>query len=833
MASRTLRRRVAYRALNDHARTGPRAILRILLVVLVALTMLTSGASAATILFYGENLPTLAKFKSDTQFQNTVFLDRYGHVMYDMADLSRKGGAERVVEPLRATGHSTKYFQSQHEDWLVGDDPCTRKPCDALGFQRQGIPMALQQATIATEDATFYSNPGFDPLSIARAGFDDVTTGHIVSGASTITQQLVKQYIVGEKQTLSRKAEEIILAAEMTQKYPKSKILWYYLNGVSYGNFATGAQAAARTYFHTDVWNLDPAQCALLAGLPEAPSNYDPVNNRPAALARMHYVLHLMYVHGYLKTNGKPDASLVNSYMREAEHWPQFQPPQTKNPYPHFIEYALNQLEHNPDVSQRLYGGLIVKTTLDPNMQQEAQAIVKQQVQLANVYNVSDGALVSMDLQNDCYGCIRAMVGSANYYDKAISGQINMADRPRQPGSSFKPFNYIYAFEHGLGPGTTVLDGPISIPDPGNPEDGGYYSPTDYDHTFHGVVTLRVALQNSLNVPAVRVEQYGATCGTCGPNGLWNIANQAMKQGITSLKSDNPNCCGWALTLGGMDQGVRLVEETSAYGAFGTGGNLVPPQAIEQVRDRTTGKLLWDVQQATQKKQQVIPPEYAYIMNNVLSDNASRCTPQVCEFGLDSPLNIGRPAAAKTGTTNLFTDNWTVGYTPQLVTGVWVGNANNAAMYGSTGITGAAPIWNEFMRYAVDYLHLPPVGFVEPPGVYSSSLCRIPDAYGSPSTGVFDIWAGVEPYCSVGSTTSSLPVAPAPSYQGPSVLQPSPAPAPTTAPLVPAPAATVPPVVQPTTPPVAQQPTVVPLAPQPTAPTTGQGRRQPTAQRRR
>jgi membrane peptidoglycan carboxypeptidase len=366
-----------------------------------------------------------------------------------------------------------------------------------------------------------------------------------------------------------------------------------------------------------------------------------------------------------------------------------------------------------------------------------------------------------------------------------------------------------------------VDDAPISIPDPGNASDGGYYTPTNYDHTYHGVVTLRVALQNSLNIPAVKVEQYNANCPTCDHNGIWNIADQAMKQGITSLKQDNPDCCGWSLTLGGLSHGVRLVEETAAYGVFGTGGKLVPPTAIVQVRDRTTGAVLWDVHKQ-QPPPQVVPPEYAYQMNNVLSDDASRCTPQVCEFGLGSDLTLGgRPVATKTGTTNSFTDNWTVGYTPQLVTGVWVGNTDYSQMQGTTGITGAAPIWHNYMTYAVNELHLPPVDFSEPSGVYSGSLCRIPDAYGSPSSGAFDIWAGVEPFCSVGSYGSSLPLPQQPAYQQPPAYVPPTAQAPLlapTAPVVQQAPATVPPVVQPTAPLVVQQPTVAPILAPTTAP---------------
>jgi membrane peptidoglycan carboxypeptidase len=423
------------------------------------------------------------------------------------------------------------------------------------------------------------------------------------------------------------------------------------------------------------------------------------------------------------------------------------------------------------------------------------------------------------------------MVGSADYNNKAISGQVNMAISPRQPGSSFKPFNYVYGFQHGLGPGTTVYDGPLSIPDPGNPEDGGYYQPTDYDHQWHGTVTLRVALQNSLNVPAVKVEQYGATCGTCGKNGLWNIANEAMNLGITSLKSDNPHCCGWSLTLGGMERGVRLVEETSAYGAFATGGYRVQPTAIVKVLDRTTHKVLWDLNTSGTYKNraQVLAPEYAYLMNNVLSDDASRCTPQVCEFGTGSDLYLGRPAGAKTGTTNSFTDNWTVGYVPDLVTGVWVGNADNSAMVGTTGITGAAPIWHDYMLKAFGMLNIPVMSFTQPAGVYSGSLCRLPDAYGSPSSGVFDIWAGVEPYCSVGTSYGSVLPQQSTSYQAPAVPQQPVYQAPqvvATQPVYQAPTA-APPVVQPTVAPAYQAPTTAPVAPPaavaPTQPTSGQG----------
>jgi membrane peptidoglycan carboxypeptidase len=384
------------------------------------------------------------------------------------------------------------------------------------------------------------------------------------------------------------------------------------------------------------------------------------------------------------------------------------------------------------------------------------------------------------------------MVGSADYNNVKISGQINMADRPRQPGSSFKPFNYVYAFQHGLSPATSVLDAPVAIPDTGNPDDNGWYEPTDYDQMWHGTVTLRTALQNSLNVPAVKVEQYDSSVGG---SVRATVGQQAVNMGIKSLFADNPHCCGWATTLGGMEQGVRLVEETSAYGTFGTLGTTVPPVSIWKVYDRTTHKLLYSAQADGPKPVQVLKPPYAYVMTNVLSDNASRCLPSVCEFGLDSPLNLGRPAAAKTGTTNSFTDNWTVGYTPDIVTGVWVGNADSSPMVGTTGITGAAPIWHDYMLKALQILNLPPKPFPEPPGVDAGTTCRLPGDYAAYSTMGYDIFAGLVPYCSVGSYDTTLPVAPQQQsvpYQPPVQQAPvqqsvqQPAPLPTAAPAAPA-----------------------------------------------
>lgn len=793
MASRALRRRSTYRALNHHNKHKSRPLLKVAIVTFVALMMLTSGASAGTLFFYGESLPSLRDFTKRFQFENTFIRAADGSILYNLADLSKTRG-RRVVEPLIMPGHTTRWYRQHGQYWLAGPGS-------------PGIPVSLQNATIATEDATFYDNPGFDPLSIGRAAIDDLRYRRVVSGASTITQQLIKQYILSSSPSVTRKVAEVILAAELTQKYPKTKILWYYLNSIPYGNQAVGAQAAAQTYFHVPVWKLTPAQSAFLAGLPEAPSTYNPINNLPGAINRMRTVLRLMDERGYLvNSRNQRDPSVIPRYLNEAKRWPRFTTPQSNMRFPHFVRYVIDELNSIPQLKGRVYTGLDVKTTLDPTLQRRAQDIVSGQIAGLGAYNVTDGALVSMKLTPDCYGCILAMVGSANY--SGTAGQINMANTPRQPGSSFKPFNYEYAFEHGVGPATTVVDAPISLPDPGNPQDGGYYQPLNYDQEFHGTVTLRMALQNSLNIPAVKVEEYSASQapggGSHGPIGA-SIGDNAVKLGIKSLYADNPNCCGYATTLGGMERGVRLVEETSAFGAFGTLGRPVQPIGIREVRDRRTGKILWsaDSMMRSEQQQQVIPAADAYLMDNVLSDNASRCTSVVCDMGTNSPLYLGRPAAAKTGTTTNFTDNWTVGYTPQLVTGVWVGNPDNSPMVGTTGLTGAAPIWNEFMTYAVTALNLPPVDWQAPAGVLYGSTCKAANSFGGYGLASYsyDLYAVTLPWCSIessiGQTTTTAP-APPPDDQAPQV------------PVAPAP--TLAPTPLPTTPPI-QAPATLPPAP--------------------
>ena len=675
--------------------------LRWVLAVVLALMIMVSGAGAAAAMYFVSQLPPVSRFHIHYTFQDARIYDVRGDLLYNMADLSKNRG-RRVVEPLQTRNDRA--------------DACRG------GINR--IPVALQNATIAAEDATFYNNPGFDPMSIARAAYQDLESGHIVSGASTITQQLVRANMLNSQRTIDRKAQEVALAYEISQRFSKRKILWYYLNSVPYGNLAYGAQAGAQVYFAEPVCRLDLAQAALLAGLPRAPSDYDPVAHRAAALARMRTVLGLMRKDGYIRSG-----AVQRAVLREAQGWV-FRPPQVRMRYPQFVRYVMDQIQSMPQLRQQVYQGIDVYTTLDPGLQDMAQQLVTQQIDGLTLQHVTDGALVSLDLRPRHYGWILAMVGSAHYNDRA--GQINMAISPRQPGSSMKPFNYIWAFTYGgVGPGTTVVDSPIRLPDPNDPEDGGWYEPGNYDHQFHGTITLRQALVNSLNVPAVKVEYY-----ITHPI---HVAHTAARFGMSSLYHDNPGLdCSvcYAVTLGGLTRGTRVLEESAAYGVFASGGWTVPPVAIWKIVRRSTGQVLYcsadcprgvrpDATLA-QSRRHVLDAAHAYEMTDILSDNNARCTPQVCEFGLDSSLLLSRPAAAKTGTTSNWTDNWTVGYTPQLLTGVWVGNADRSPMVNVSGITGAAPVWHDFMEGAFRILRLPVEPFVVPPGVSRSSQCTVP-----------------------------------------------------------------------------------------------------------
>lgn len=549
----------------------------------------------------------------------------------------------------------------------------------------------LAHAEIAIEDQYFWSNPGYDITGIVRAALSDLTQGRVVSGGSTITQQLIKNAIVGNSETMIRKLQEVILAPAVSRYYTKEQILSMYLNTTYYGEQAYGADAAAFTYFglqdtptKTAASQLDIAQSAMLAGIPSAPVGRDPFLFPKAAQVRVQEVLQQMYVQGYITQDQLTSAILEtqkpNFLHRGITH---------NNLAPHFVNYAMNELAQElhvriPDLSR---AGLVVSTTLDLALQNKVLKDAQMHIAaLASAHNMSNAAAVMIDYHN---GAIRVLLGNIDPNNPRY-GAFDVASQGfRQSGSSFKPFIYATAFEQGISPGMPVYDGPVVVPMCcGLPA----YVPHNYDLRYHGLVTYRYALQNSFNIPAVKLLIQ---------TGVDASLQTAQAMGITAYEG-TPN---YTMVLGSL--GVHLLDETSAYGVFANGGVRIPPHAIDTVLD-TQGRVILRAQQPGKR---VISRQVAFMITNVLSDNTSR----TYEFGKCSSLylytntmlqcyegNPGliRPAAVKTGTSNDFRDNWTVGYTSDYVVGVWAGNNDNSPMFNITGVDGAAPIWHDTMLMA-------------------------------------------------------------------------------------------------------------------------------------
>jgi penicillin-binding protein 1C len=630
-------------------------------------------------------LPSVEDLRSRaSQFETTRILDREGNVLYEIID---PNAGRRTYVPL------------------------------------DKISPYLIAATIATEDKEFYNHPGFNPAAIARALWRNYTLDES-TGASTITQQLARNLLLSpaerQERTVERKAREIVLSAEITRRYSKDEILELYLNENYYGNRAYGIEAAAETYFNTSAENLTLAQASFLAGLPQAPGVYDIFTAREATLGRHKQVLVLMYQVSqeraciYVSTSpqricvGALDATTA---AQEIENY-QFQQERENMRYPHWVTFIRALLESQYD-SQTIYrSGFSVYTTIDPRLQEPAQEMVSQQVAMLSDRNANNGALITI---RPSTGEILAMVGSADFNSEAISGQVNMSISPRQPGSSIKPITYAAAFEKGWTPSTLLWDVPVEFPPSGDPNDPNPpYRPVNYDGRFRGPVLLRDALANSYNVPAVKALQFIGIYDnpqTPQPDGFIQMA---QRMGITTLTR---NDYGLALTLGGGD--VSLLEMVSAFGVFANNGRRLPAYAITRIED-FQGNLVYEYQPPA--GEQVLRTEHAFMINSILSDNNAR-TPM---FGANSVLNLPFTAAAKTGTTNDFRDNWTIGYTPDLAVGVWVGNADYTPMVNTTGLTGAAPIWSQYMQLAVPLVtDGRPSGFTRPNGIIDRVICSI------------------------------------------------------------------------------------------------------------
>lgn len=547
------------------------------------------------------------------------------------------------------------------------------------------IPTSLVQATISVEDKNFYSHFGVDFYGIARAGLSLLKNGD-VQGGSTITQQLIKNTLLTPERTFDRKLKEIILAFWAERIFTKNEILEMYFNEVPYGGPAWGISAAARTYFDKDVSELTLAESAYLAGLPASPTSYSPYGTNPElAKTRQAQALRRMVEDGYINQQTADEA--LNEELA-------IKLPVNEIKAPHFVMYVRNKLSEKYGPRFVSQGGLKIYTTLDFKLQEKAEEILSQEVEKIKSLNVSNGAAMITDAKT---GQILAMVGSKNYWDP-LNGNFNVTTALRQPGSSIKPITYATAFKQGFSPGSTLLDTPISFRNFWE-----NYTPVNYDGKFRGPVTIRTSLGSSLNVPAVKLLSI---------IGIPDMLRTAHDLGITTL--NDPNRYGLSLTLGGGE--VKMIDMMTVYGTFSQMGKKYPAQDILYITD-SKGNTLENNSHPIGET--VLQPSIAYLISDILADNKAR-TPA---FGPNSLLVIpGHQVAVKTGTTDSKRDNWTFGYTPEFVVGVWVGNNDNTPMNPqlTSGVTGAAPIWNRLISEVLR--DRPSLAFEKPSDVINGTV---------------------------------------------------------------------------------------------------------------
>ena len=627
----------------------PRRRLKLGLVVRWAAGLAVAGVAcfAAMVLWYSRDLPDPNRLIDRSVAQTTKLYDRTGeHILYEI-----HGAEKRSVVPL------------------------------------DSIPATVRQATLVAEDRSFYEHRGVSIRGILRAALSHVTGIGKGGGGSTLTQQLVKNAILTNEFSLSRKLRELVLSWRIERRFSKDEILQMYLNEVPYGGTSYGVQSAARSYFGKDVGELSLAEAATLAAITNAPSAMSPYTARglERLTARTAYVLDGMASEGYITTEqaaAAKDEDLSFVARRDSIV------------APHFSLWVYQQLVDRYGSRLVEEGGLKVITTLDVDLQAAAEsAVASRTAQNTSRYNARNAALVALDVPT---GQVRAMVGSADFFDEDIDGQVNVATAPRQPGSSFKPIVYAAAFAAGYSPQTTLFDLETTFP-----TDQGPYRPKNYDLEEHGPVTMRQALAGSLNIPAVKTIYLA---------GIDRVLDLAGALGYTTL--GDRSRFGLSLVLGGGE--VSLLEHVAAYSAFARGGSFVPYSSVLRV-EASDGRKLEEWEQP--RGSEAVSPEVAAALSDVLSDNSAR----TYVFGSSNSLTLpDRPVAAKTGTTNDYHDAWTVGYTPQIAAGVWVGNSDNEAMSrGADGSVVAAPIWQRFMVAA--HRTLSPASFPGLPPAFNLS----------------------------------------------------------------------------------------------------------------
>ncbi len=655
----------------------------ILLVVFGLITVVTAGGAGvglAVYSFYAQQLPDASVIElQQDEFQTVRIYDRTGqHLLYESVD-PRPFRGDRTYMPLE-----------EMSPWVW-------------------------KAAVALEDRNFWENPGINVRGLFRA-FASNLQGGAVQGGSSITQQLIKNVVISPEertqQSYARKIKEVILALEVTRRYPKEKILEWYLNYNFYGNLAYGVEAASQVYFGKSAADLNVAEAAMLAAIPQFPA-LNPIDNPEDAKRRQGITLQAMVDAGFL-TQAEADAAFaqeLNLRKSVAERFDILTAP-------HFALYVLDKLKEEFNTAEDPYfiwkKGVTVYTTLDVDLQRYAEEAAREHVRKLQEAGkeVNNAAVVAIRPDT---GEILAMVGSLDYNNEEIDGQVNVALAQRQPGSSFKPYVYLTGLLKGLTPATMILDVRSAFLQ----ADGTYYVPENYDRRYHGPVALRDALARSYNIPAVKVmDQVGVA----------NALRTAHRMGINGLDR-GLNYYGLSLVLGGGE--VSLLDHTYAYSVLANGGVMagepVPPErrragfreldpvAILQVRD-SDGNVLKKYERP--EVQRIISADAQYLIADILSDDVARAP----AFGANTTLTLpDRRVAAKTGTTNGWKDGWTMGFTPQLTVGVWVGNTDNKSMNNVTGFTGASPIWNKVM--AKFHEGLPAKWYERPPNIITRTVC--------------------------------------------------------------------------------------------------------------
>lgn len=600
---------------------------RLLSLIKVFSFLLLTGTGIVTLLalWYIKDLPNPERLLAQGPAQSTKIYDRTGRVLL----------------------------------YQIGDEKRSVVSLDQL-------PAHARWATLVAEDADFYNHPGIDVTGIVRAAWRDITSRSFEQGGSTITQQFVKNALLSPEKTISRKFKEMILSIWVETRYSKDQIFGFYLNQIPYGGNTYGIEQASRIFFGKSASDLTIAQAALLASLPQRPNYLSPYGNHKNELtARKNMILDKMAHSGYIAPAQKEEAKKETLIFRGSVGGSLLAP--------HFVMYIKEYLEktYGSEVVER--GGLEVITTIDMRIQKKAEesvfAIAKKNEKQRRAKNA---ALVALDPKT---GQVLAMVGSRDWFEDSIDGKVNVALRLRQPGSSFKPIAYAKLFEDGFDPGSLLLDLRTTF----KTRDGQPYTPINFDGRYHGLLTVRQALAQSINVAAVKALYL---------SGIDNVVGLAKKMGVGTIDSRRVDL---AVVLGGAE--VRLLDLTGAYSVFANNGVFNKPRAILRVRDNQ-GMVLEEFKNNPEK---VLKPEVTRLITSILSDNNARAP----IFGLSSPIYVpGVPSAVKTGTTSDFRDGWTMGYTPNLVVGVWAGNNDNSPTYQGEGAFIAGPIWHSVVKYA-------------------------------------------------------------------------------------------------------------------------------------